>query len=218
MPITSITSEKRLLPRAIVLAGGASSRFGTDKAAVDIGGQTLTAFIVDELLALFQRVLLVAKAPERLGVIASDRVRLVREDCPSRATLVGLCTGLQHSDRMLNYIVGCDMPGIVPEVIRELYRLARTCDAALRCDADGEWHPLGGFYTKRALPLLQRHLAAGNFRLRSIMPDLRIAPLPIERLRTLDAGLRSFWNVNTPDDLRSILNGLATIESASNNR
>lgn len=218
MLVTSNTTNNHLLPRAIVLAGGASSRFGTDKAVVDIGGQTLTAFIVKELLKLFQRVLIVAKSPELLGVAASDRVYLLREDSSSRATLLGICTGLQHSDRMLNYIVGCDMPGIVPEVIRELYRLSRNHDAALRQDAEGEWHPLGGFYTKRALPLLQRQLAAGNYRLRSILPSLQIASLPIERLRALDANMRSFWNINTPEDLHSILNGLNTIETAANNK
>lgn len=164
--------------------------------------------MVTKLLTLFHQVLVVAKQPDMLGVAENDRVRLLRENSPSQATLVGLCTGLRHADRMLNYIVGCDMPGIVPTVIRTLYGIARTHDAALRCDAEGALQPLGGFYTKRALPLLERNLAAGNFRLRGILPELQIASLTFDRLRSIDEGLRSFWNINTPGDLGHLLGKL----------
>ncbi len=192
------------LPRAILLAGGASRRFGSDKATAPFRGTTLVAYQVEQLLGLFARVLVVAKDPERLALPPDPRVRLVKETHPDQAALVGLVTGLHASDRQLSYVVGVDMPGIVPALIHRLYAEARRHDAALRMDESGRLQPLGGFYSTRALPVLERRLAAGQFRLMELLEELDVAVLPFHETRALDPEGRSFWNVNMVEDLRAL--------------
>jgi molybdopterin-guanine dinucleotide biosynthesis protein A len=192
------------LPRAILLAGGESRRFGSDKAMARFRGTTLAAFDAAELLTVFACVLIVAKDPGRLGLPASERIRLVKEVSPVRAALVGLAAGLRASDRELNYVVGVDMPGLAPAAVRLLYTYARGRGAALRCDEGGRVQPLGGFYARRALPLLEQCLAAEQYRLTAVLSALDVAALPYEAVQRADPEGRSFWNVNTPDDLRQI--------------
>jgi len=190
-----------MLPRAIILAGGASTRFGTDKAVADVGGRTLTALCVSRLLDVFDRILVVAKNPDALGVEPSDRVRLVRDAVRIHAPLLGLFEGLRRSDRTLNYVVGCDMPGAVPDLIALQYRLARGRDCALRCDEVGRVQPFGGFYSKKALPVIERCVAEKRFKMTDMLSKLDARIIPFDTVARLDPDLRSFWNVNTPADL-----------------
>lgn len=198
-----------MLPRAIVLAGGASRRFGSDKALADMGGRNLVELIVDDLLAVFAKVFVVTKHPTALGLVSSDRLRLIHETHPARAALVGIMEGLRHTDRTLNYVTGCDMPGVAPHLIAELYRLARGADCALRCDEAGQVQPLGGFYSTRALPKIERLVAEERFRITEALDELKTHVMPFETVARLDPELRSFWNVNTPDDLAGLA-GLLT--------
>jgi len=193
-----------MLPCAIVLAGGKSSRFGSDKAMADIGGVTLTEFTVSGLLRVFSRVLVVAKDPEKLGLDPDERVRLVRDESSTYAALVGIIEGLKSSSHVLNYITGCDMPAVEPGLISVLYSLVRGKDCALRCDETGMPQPMGGFYSKRALARLELFMEQGEFRLSTVIRALDITPAPFELVRSLDPELRSSWNVNTPEDLAHI--------------
>lgn len=193
-----------MLPRAILLAGGKSSRFGSDKSRAEVDGRTLTALCVSRLLGIFSRVIVVAKEPAGLGVDGSDRVRIVREIKPEYAALIGLRQGLSSSDRRLNYVTGCDMPGVVPELIAALYAMSRGRDCALRCDDRGRPQPLGGFYSKSALPAIQRAIADRQFRLSSLLDTLDVAGMPYDAVTRLDPRLQSFENVNTREDLNRL--------------
>ena len=194
-----------MFPRAIVLAGGASTRFGSDKALANVAGRTLTALCVSRLLEVFKQVFVVAKQPGQLDVRAGERVRLIHDGFADYASLVGLFEGLRRSDRTLNYVTGCDMPGVVPELIELQYRLARGTDCALRCDQAGRAQPFGGFYSKKALPVLERFVREKHFKMADVLAELDVRTIPFDTVASLDPDLRSFWNVNTPADLDRIL-------------
>jgi len=194
-----------MFPRAIVLAGGASARFGSDKALADVGGRTLTALCVSRLLEVFRKVLVVAKQPGQLDIRAGERVRLIHDGFAEYAALLGLFEGLRRSDRTLNYVTGCDMPGVVPELIALQYRLVRGSDCALPCDQAGRAQPFGGFYSKKALPTLERFVREKHFKMADVLSELDVRIVPFETMARLDPDLRSFWNVNTPADLAGLL-------------
>jgi len=194
-----------VFPRAIVLAGGASARFGSDKALADAGGRTLTALCVSRLLEVFKQVFVVAKQPGQLDIRTGERVRLIHDGFAEYAALLGLFEGLRRSDRTLNYVTGCDMPGVVPELIALQYRLVRGSDCALRCDQAGRAQPFGGFYSKKALPTLERFVREKHFKMADVLSELDVRIVPFETMARLDPDLRSFWNVNTPADLAGLL-------------
>lgn len=195
-------------PRAIVLAGGKSSRFGTDKAVADIGGITLTAFCVQNLLTVFDKVLVVAKNPLGLGLEPNCRVQLVKDEYPQYASLVGILSGLKASDRTLNYVVGCDMPAVVPSLITALHDLVRRRDCAFRQDESGIPQPLGAYYSKRMLPMIEKYANNEEFRLTALSKNTDSIALPFESVKKLDPDLASFRNINTQVDFEQIKNAL----------
>lgn len=206
-----------MLPRAILLAGGKSSRFGSNKAVANFGGETLAAYCITSLLEVFSKVTVVAKKPVELGLRPGERVRFVYDDAPEHAAMIGLLGGLKHSDRTINYVTACDMPGIVPELIETLYTLARGMDCALRCDENCRLQPLGGFYSKSALYKIQSFVAAGNLRMSSLLGDLTVAKLPFTAISTLDPNFRSFQNVNTCEDMSQVIGYTTSLISQERN-
>jgi molybdopterin-guanine dinucleotide biosynthesis protein A len=167
----------------------------------DVGGLSLVELCLSNLLELFQRVIIVVKDARKLSVRQDECVRIVCDGSSVYAAMVGMAAGLRASDRQLNYIVGCDMPLVVPGLIRKLHVLASGRDCALRCSEDGTPQPLGGFYSKSCLSLMDQLVASGDYRLRCLSERSDTALLPYQQVVELDPLLRSFCNVNTPVDI-----------------
>lgn len=195
---------REMLPRAIVLAGGKSSRFGSDKACADVGGLTLTELCVSNLLELFDEVTVVAKDAHLFPMRQEGRVRVIGDCSATYAAILGLRAGLRLADRQINYITGCDMPLVVPGLIRRLYRLAWGRDCAVRCDERESAQPLGGFYSRTCLPSIDAMIASEDYRLRHLVQLSNSARLPHREVLALDPDMRSFCNINTVADAKML--------------
>jgi molybdopterin-guanine dinucleotide biosynthesis protein A len=125
---------------AVVLAGGTSRRFGTDKLAHLVAGRPL----LDHTLAgLADDVEVVLVGPER----PTERpVTPVREDPPGGGPTAGLVAGLRHvlaGDAEVVLVLPGDAPGAGPGagVLREAL-LAEGHSAVLGVDEQGREQPL----------------------------------------------------------------------------
>ena len=125
---------------AVVLAGGTSRRFGTDKLAHPVAGRPL----LDHTLAgLPQDVAVVLVGPPRP---TARPVTVVREDPPGGGPAAGLVAGLRHAlagDADLVLVLPGDAPGAGAGagVLREALLRGRH-PAVLGVDADGQEQPL----------------------------------------------------------------------------
>src|SRR6185369_5471024 len=110
---------------AVILAGGQSSRMGSNKALLPYRGGRFIEAIHRQLLELFPQVLLVTNNPEQYEFLNCRKVA----DCfPGMGALAGLHAGLHHATTPYIFAVACDMPYLNSALIRRL--------AALRHDAD----------------------------------------------------------------------------------
>ena len=115
-----------------------------------------------------------------------------------RAPLAGLVAGLRAAPTELCVVVPVDCPALTADALR---RLAAAClDAAVP-----QTGPLPGAYRRRALPVLERRLAAGELKLRDALAELDVAEveLPAELLVNVNrpgarAGVRPCWALTTP--------------------
>jgi molybdopterin-guanine dinucleotide biosynthesis protein A len=202
----------------IVLAGGASRRFGGDKLAEPIDGVALLQHALQALAGVVDETVVVIapdRAPPRLG--ASDpgrRVRYVADPEPFGGPLVGVRTGLRAAHGSIVLVVGGDMPSLVPGVLRLL--VARA-PAAL-ADAAGVARPLPCALDRAlALAAADELLAGGERRLRALLGRLATVALA-----------RTAWQAEDPDgltlvdiDARSDLPGASetpTLRSGSRGR
>ncbi len=182
---------------AIVLNGGRSARFGSDKAAIPLGGgRTLLEAILDLLGGIFDQVLVVGRpetAPPHPALW-----RAVADEVPGSGPLGGIHSGLKAMTKPLGFVVACDMPRLDPSVIRRQLAVARRSGAdAVVPTWDGYLEPLHAVYSRRCLGAIERKLAEGERRIRSFFPLVDLFPWDV---RAEGIAPEVFANINTRAD------------------
>jgi len=126
-------------------------------------------------------------------------VPLIGDLWPERGALPGLYTALKSASRPLAAIVACDMPFASPEIFTRLTELAAQADAAL--PNPGQFEPLHAVYRPQTcLPAIEAALRAGEKKVISWLPQVRVATLSAAELTQLDPSGRAFLNLNTPTE------------------
>jgi molybdopterin-guanine dinucleotide biosynthesis protein A len=185
---------------ALILAGGDSRRMGHDKAALQLGGQSLLQRMIDAMRALFPVVLLSVRQA-RHDIDAS--IAQIRDDIPDAGPLAGLCAGLRQAATPWVFAVATDMPYLRPEIIRHLAARRADCQAVVPIAA-GHPQAVAAFYAATALPALQAVLSgAGKHSLQTALHALDVRYVDEQDLRSLDPDLQSFVDLDTPEDLAS---------------
>lgn len=180
----------------LVLAGGASRRMGRDKAFLELDGRPMIAVVIARMQAVCDEVLIVANDHQRyanLGApVVPDRFRGV-------GVLGGLHAGLEAASHELALAVGCDMPFLNPDLLQALARWAVGYDVALLKHGDYV-EPLHAAYRRTCLPAMEDVIRAGQRRIISFFSAVRVRYVTPEEIAPFDSALRSFRNINTPEE------------------
>jgi molybdopterin-guanine dinucleotide biosynthesis protein A len=179
-----------------VMAGGRSSRLGRDKALLAIDGETLLLRTLRTLRVVTSEQIVVGP-PERAAQAGGARV--VPDAYPGVGPLGGIYTALRATAGEYVLVVACDMPFLNPVLLEHLLRLAPGHDIVLpRTGGRGE--QLHAVYRRTCLDPIQQQLAAGDYKIDRFFAGMAVRYVDEDELRQLDPDLRSFWNVNTPED------------------
>lgn len=176
-----------------VLAGGASSRMGRNKALMMLGDRTLIEIVTSAVRQVTGNVAIIGPPEiyQHLGLAVFP------DGTKGAGPLAGIETALTHTAAEWNLIVACDMPRVTPVLLRRILDEAEVhADAGciLPESAGGFVEPLCAMYRKRVLPAISQALAAG---IRKITDAL--SQETVHYLRMSDEG---FQNINTPDEWR----------------
>jgi len=106
------------------------------------------------------------------------------------------------------YLVACDMPFLETEVIQLMASKRKQCQAVVAI-IDGQPQPLAAFFA-RECALIAREIFAGNGKhsMRALLSKLEVCYVDGEELRGVDPKLRSFFDLDTPEDVAAVLNGV----------
>jgi len=194
----------------IVLAGGASSRLGTDKALLRLwgaDGPTLLEATVAKLLSLCHEVIVVADRPRGRPRL---RARTVFDAFPQGGVLGAIYTGLMASHTFHAFVVACDMPFLNDALLRYMAAQVRDYDVLIpRLPLRPETahgnpervEPLHAIYSRACLEPIRQALSAGEQRIVSFFPQVRVRYLEADEWAHFDPEGLSFRNLNTPEDL-----------------
>lgn len=188
---------KRLL--GIVLAGGASRRMGRDKAAIELGGETLAASAARRLAAVCPEVALADGGRNLVPGLPS------LPDGPGRGPAAGLLGAARAFPGRPLLALACDLPHVPVPLLAELARQAeedRNADWALpRWQGGAE--PLCALWGPRALAALEARVARGVYALWSLAEEegLAVRWLEADLLARFGPPGELFLNVNTPEEL-----------------
>ncbi len=190
----------------IVLAGGRSSRFGSDKLVARVDGERLLDRSVAALAGLVTEIVVVSEpgATRELPGDVPVPVRLVTDPEPFGGPLVGLLAGLEAAREPLVLALGGDMPAAVPAVLGLLVaRLASDeARAATVLEARGRQVPLPLVVrTGAATDAARQLLGDGERRLRAILERLATTAIAEVEWRPLDPTAETLRDVDVPGDL-----------------
>lgn len=170
---------------------------GRDKALVPLAGKTMIEHMLDRLAGLGDETLVTTNHPENYRHLG---VRLASDPVPGAGALHGLRTALQAANGGTVLLLACDMPFVNRALLEYLLGRAGEADAVVP-RRQGEYEPLHAVYARRCLPAVLSALDAGERRLISFFPEIRLLTIEDADLVRFDPQGRSFFNVNTPEDL-----------------
>ena len=199
---------------ALILAGGRGERLGERKPLLTLGGRSLISYVLEAAMEFSDEVYVVADE-EDLSLLRGRlpvQVKVVGDITPRRGPLLGIYSGLRALGSEYSVVLPCDSPFIRIEVMRYLIGKAEGFDAAVPLWPNGYIEPLHSVYRVRAaLRAAEEALGEGELRVRGMVERLgRVEYVPVEELKRFDPRLLTFFNVNSPADLRAAESLLST--------
>lgn len=174
---------------AVILAGGLSRRFGSDKVFAKWEGRFLLEILTQSLTEKKFEVLISLAELKPLPVRG---LKTFIDPLPFEGPLQALYGALFQLESSHCLLVACDMPFLQPEVIEELWEAGTSADVAV-LKYQSQIHPLPGVYAKRILPQIEQCIAQKRRDLKSLLT----AGLHVH---LLEGRFPSVRNINTPGD------------------
>lgn len=184
-----------------VLAGGASSRFGSDKSLAEIAGLPMYRRMQDLLRSVCSdvRVVIASGGAERNGAM------VVTDRWPGEGPLGGIITALlmtaEADASEWNLILGCDMPFLTTHWLRYVKERAEGSRAeVIAPESRNGLEPLCAIWRTNAAAKLQTAFDSGVRKITEAMKRLEMEVIDEREWKPFDSAGRLFWNMNTVAD------------------
>jgi molybdopterin-guanine dinucleotide biosynthesis protein A len=171
---------------AIVMAGGDSSRMGTDKSTLLFNGKPMVEHVCEQLRGTFRQILISANEAEKLTFLGLE---IIPDRTPGQGPLMGIASALEASANELNFVVACDIPGIDIRFVKKMLKEADGVDIVVPVTDDGKYEPLFAVYCKNAVVAINKVLSSGRRKISDVFGQCRT------KYVELDA--EQFVNLNT---------------------
>jgi len=181
----------------LILLGGKSSRYGSNKALVEVDGVRLIDRVAGVMNSIFHRVVLITNTPDEFAYL---QLPMVEDLIKGLGPMGGIYTGLMTMSDEAGFIVACDMPFLSGRLIRHLVEVRVDFDAVVP-HMDWMLEPLHALYSRKCLPVIQEAIEQNQHQIAKCFARMRVRYVDEEELRLWDQGLRSLFNINKPEDL-----------------
>ena len=153
----------------LILAGGSSRRMGTDKAKLQVGGQTLLERALNCARATDLPIVIAGRSRPLEDVVPPSVVRC--DDGPGEGPVAGLLGAASRWPQTDWLVLACDLPLLSPALLLRLRELAvRHSDAAAVVpDSGGRLHPLSAWYSPAIIECFRQAAGAGTFGLNAVL-------------------------------------------------
>lgn len=177
----------------IVLAGGKSSRMGTDKGFLKLNGKPFVQYSIDALKPLVSEIIIVSDNTD----YDSFGVKRVNDLTKNSGPVAGIYSGLEASDTEYNLILSCDIPLITSEILKKLIKGIDDTSEIIQIESNGKTMPLISLYHESCKTKFLKLLQEGERRLRVVVNTCRTKNIVLKKENTL---LTS--NINTKEELK----------------
>lgn len=184
-----------------ILAGGKSSRMGTDKGLLFLNGKLIIQTIIEQLQPAVNKTIIVSNNAEYKKFGLEVIPDLIKDKGPAG----GILTALSHTDAERIFVVSCDMPFITTDAIQ--FMIERSVHSQITLPVyHSELQPLFGVYSKNCLPLWQRLIEKGMIKLQEMVTHFELKKIAVEKNELFVDLL--FTNINDENDFKQALKSL----------
>jgi len=182
---------------AFILAGGNSTRMGTDKAFAMLNGRSLLARALGVCRTITSEVWIVGDR-KKFAPFAP----VVEDVFPGCGPLAGIHAALRASGTDLNLVLAVDLPFVSPALLHFLVAQARQNGAMVTVPRAGKgWQPLCAVYRRIFADAAETGLRAGRYKIDALFEDAVTHAVGEEELRSAGFSPEVFRNLNTPEEL-----------------
>lgn len=186
----------------VILAGGKSSRMGTNKSFLKLGNKTIIERIVDLMKSIFSDIIIITNTAEDYKHL---NLYLFEDIYKWKGPLAGIHSALVNSSTEKIFVLSCDVPLMSKEMIE--YIIEYKSDKPIKfCEAAGYHQPLVGVYSKEILNDVEKFISSMEVSDKSFHRFLK--SVDVEIIHPNDLSIYNdeiFFNVNKKDDYEKLL-------------
>jgi FdhD protein len=186
----------------VILAGGASRRMGSNKALLEVDGNSIISRIYRTLAGMFHEVIVVTNSPLDYEFLPCRKVPDIYSNFGS---IAGLHSALTHSRTTHSFVTACDMPFLDQSIIRYLchLQLEEGCEAVIPYSNGGQ-EPLHAVYASACKDIFERAILEGERKVVDIVKKINIRKVTYDEVQSIGGQSSAFLNVNTPEEYEGI--------------
>lgn len=181
--------------QAYILAGGMSSRMGTEKGLVKLNGESFIQRILSQLNNVFQNVSINSSNTQ----YKSFGVPLVIDIIPQCGPLSGIHACLSNCKKPHAFIISCDVPLIRSESIHKFLNERNEKFPIQVLEYKNQIEPLFGIYSTSLLPEIEKRLKKKDW---SVLNFVQESSHQRINLNNISENPEEEWiNINSPQEL-----------------
>jgi molybdopterin-guanine dinucleotide biosynthesis protein A len=183
----------------ILLAGGKSSRMGTEKGKIQLNGHELMKSPLNALEATCDNIIISTcnksfKYPDH---------QVICDKIPGLGPIGGIYTSLEKSGSDLNIVLSYDMPFITADLLKYLVKHSGEYDITAPSLENQLPEPLCAVYNKSTIPFIEQNIRKENYKVNALFPLVKFNHIIVPHdLPFFSPYL--FRNVNNPDEFEEI--------------
>ncbi len=175
----------------IILAGGKSSRMGTDKGVLILNGKTIVAHIIDALKPAVDNIIIIANN-DHYNNYGFKVYKDIVKDC---GPMGGIYTGLLNSQTNLNMVVSCDIPNISTDIINKIISHADKNDITVPIH-NNNLEPLCAVYNKNCISTFEKLITDKEWKMKESFKYFQTTKVELNEKDFENY----FTNINTPSE------------------
>ena len=179
----------------ILLAGGMSSRMGSDKGMVQLNGKKFIDLILEAIVPNVNEVLIIANNSN----YNNTGFKVYEDIIKNCGPLGGIYTGLMNSRTENNIVVSCDIPFINSDLIKHIIENSGEAEIAVPV-FKGNIEPLCAVYAKKTSGEIYNLIMKKELKLRNVLRHFITREIHITNALEFYSD-KLLANINTPEEL-----------------
>lgn len=178
----------------IILAGGKSTRMGTDKTFLKLNGKTLLERSIELIQPFCDSLIISSNNPEheRFGY------KTIPDEIPNCGPIGGIHSCLKYSKTDWNFIISVDSVFVEPKFVEFLVSEIGEFDSVVPIHSKGK-EPLIALYNKNCLVEIEKMIQSGDFKMHNLLNSINTKW--VDSQNWINKYPQLFRNLNHPEDL-----------------